>query len=169
MHMRPKLDWRGRWIAHSRSPGLRRLWASRARSSAALAPYLPNMDRDRQPASRIKSPSVPPAVSQLWAKVWRNLWGLMAQASGSTAIANNLVDPVGGEWPNQPQPQGGMLSVAMFGAHPEVPVERHRGALAEGAGTGSPPLAHHHGAVRVEVNVADVQPREFRPSHPSVE
>jgi hypothetical protein len=49
---------------HSRSPGLKRRWASRARSSAVEAAYRASMSRLRQPASRIRSPSVPPAASQ---------------------------------------------------------------------------------------------------------
>lgn len=48
---------------HSLSRGLRFLYASRARSSAALAPYRESIVRDRQPPSRIRSPSWPPRAS----------------------------------------------------------------------------------------------------------
>src|SRR4051794_13574578 len=44
---------------HSRSPGERRRWASRARESAVDAAYRCNMVRDFHPARRIKSPSLP--------------------------------------------------------------------------------------------------------------
>ena len=40
--------------------GDRRRWASRARSSAALAAYRVSIARDFHPASRIRSPSDPP-------------------------------------------------------------------------------------------------------------
>ena len=49
---------------YSRSPGLIRRCASRARSSAAEAPYLWSIWRDRHPASRMRSPSLPPCASQ---------------------------------------------------------------------------------------------------------
>jgi hypothetical protein len=56
-------------LAHSRSISPRRRCAARARSSAADAPYRDNIVRDFQPASRMRSPSVPPEASQAWAKV----------------------------------------------------------------------------------------------------
>jgi hypothetical protein len=49
--------------AQSRSPGLNRRWASRARSSAVLAAYRLSIVRDRQPTRRIRSCSLPPLLS----------------------------------------------------------------------------------------------------------
>lgn len=65
-----------RWrLAQTRSPREWRACASRARWSAALAPYRSSICRDRHPPSRIRSPSVPPSASQECANVWRSWCG----------------------------------------------------------------------------------------------
>ena len=54
---------------YSRSPKARRRCASRARSSAALAPYLFNIVRDRQPNNLMASVSLPSFAIQTCAAV----------------------------------------------------------------------------------------------------
>jgi hypothetical protein len=60
---------------YNRSPGDSRRWASTARTSAADAPYRPNIARDRQPTSRISESSSPPLNFHMCANVCRNLCG----------------------------------------------------------------------------------------------
>jgi hypothetical protein len=57
----PRSDVLGR---HSRSPGLSRRWASRARSARELAPYRRSISLERHPAISCRSPSVPSDASQ---------------------------------------------------------------------------------------------------------
>ena len=52
---------------HSRSPGLRRRCAARARSAAVDAAYRPTIARELHPASRIRSVSSPPLANHVWA------------------------------------------------------------------------------------------------------
>src|SRR6266508_2804504 len=58
-----------------RSPRPSRMCAARARCSAVALAYRSTMERDFQPASRMRSPSVPPAASHEAANEWRSWWG----------------------------------------------------------------------------------------------
>src|SRR5690242_12587024 len=80
-----------------------------------------------------------------------------------------LIQPVVGHWTKVAEPQLGSPRVAMARSRPQITVERDRRLVAEGTRARPASLAEDMGHVMLEVDVLDLEPREFGASHSRVD
>jgi hypothetical protein len=93
----------------------------------------------------------------------------VAKTSLVRTIADDLVDAVAGHRARSSEPEVRPVHVSMPCPSAQIPIERPRRLLAEGAGTRPTSLPQHARNIEIEVEVVTSQAAQFPEAHARIE
>ena len=132
--------------------------------------YRSSIVRERQPARRMRSVSLPPCASHWWANVCRKPVGVNIRDTGlRRPSAHDIADPAVGHRARVAQPERWGAGGLPAGPGSDVPVQGSRSPASERAESRPATLPDDEREVRLEVDVRDTQARELPEAHAGVD